>query len=178
MKQQGFTLTETLTTAAIILIAVTSGTRTLQGVIQQSRANSEFSELILQVRTARQYAITHSQTVVLCPSFDSINCINDWKAPKQIFFDRNTNKKRDSNEPIERQFNAILSSDTLIKYPKTQIRFNAQGVTHFYNGTLAYCTNDIVRGLIISRLGRIRIARDVNGDTIPDIHKDKAVSCL
>lgn len=178
MKQQGFTLTETLVTTAIILIISNSSISTFQGLLQQSRANAEFSELLLQVRTARQYAITHSQQTVLCPSNDSVNCVNDWKAPKLIFFDRNTNKKRDADEPIERRFKAILSSSTLVRYPKTQIRFSPQGVTHFYNGTLAYCDNETVRGLIISRLGRIRMAQDVNGDNIPDIDKDKSVSCL
>lgn len=178
MKQQGFTLTETLVTTAIIAIISSAGMDTFQGLIQKTRAHSDFSELLLQVRTARQYAITHSQQVVLCPSFDSTNCINNWKAPKLIFFDSNDNKKRDSSEAIERRFNAINSPNSVIKYSKTQIRFNEQGVTHFFNGTLAYCLDDLVQGLVISRLGRIRIAHDLNGDNIPDVSKDKTVSCL
>lgn len=178
MKQQGFTLTETLVTTAIILIISNSGISTFQGLIQQSKAHSDFSELLLQIRTTRQFAITHAQNAVLCPTQDSTNCINDWKAAKLIFFDTNSNNKRDANEPIEQRFNAIGSSHAIIQYPKTQIRFNEQGVTHFYNGTLAYCLEDIVQGLVISRLGRIRIAHDINGDNIPDVNQDKTVSCL
>lgn len=178
MKQQGFTLIEVITTTVIVLIISSMSFDSMQGLVQQSKAHSDFSDLLLQVRTTRQYAITHSQNAVLCPSRDSTHCINDWKAPKLIFFDTNDNKLRDFNEPIERRFNAINSPNAKIKYPKTQIRFNEQGVTHFFNGTLAYCLEDIVRGLVISRVGRIRIAQDVNGDHIPDIDKDKSVSCL
>lgn len=178
MKQQGFTLIELIVTTVIIIIVSSFSIGSLQGLVQQSRANNDFSELLLQIRATRQYAITHSQNAVLCPTTDSTNCINDWKAAKIIFFDTNDNKLRDSNEPIERKFNALENLNAVIKYPKTQIRFNEHGVTHFFNGTLSYCMGETVHGLVISRLGRIRIAYDLNGDNIPDVNKDKTVSCL
>jgi type IV fimbrial biogenesis protein FimT len=177
MKQQGFTLIELATSITIILIISSIGMGGLRGLLRQSQANSDIAELLLQVRSTRQYAITYSQHAVLCPSHNLKDCINDWKAPKMIFLDSNNNNKRDANETIERQFHAVLDSNIMIKYPKTQIRFNNQGVANFYNGTLAYCSEDIVYGLVISRLGRIRVAQDLDGDHNPDVNSSTTVKC-
>jgi type IV fimbrial biogenesis protein FimT len=145
--------------------------------LQQYQANSDISELLLQIRTTRQYAITYSQYAVLCPSHNKRNCVNDWKAEKMIFLDTNNNNIRDANEVIERQFNALLDNNIVVKYPKTQIRFNDQGIANFFNGTLAYCSGGIIHGLVISRLGRIRMAQDLDGDHNPDVNNNTAANC-
>lgn len=177
MKQQGFTLIELLAVMVILLILANYSISSLQGLLLHTQANSDISELLLQVRTTRQYAITNSQHAVLCPSHNTQDCVNDWKAAKVLFLDANNNKKRDSNEPIEKRFGKSLNANVKIKYPKSQIRFNEQGITHFFNGTLAYCLEEITYGLVISRLGRIRVAHDLNGDNIPDVSSNKTVSC-
>lgn len=177
MKHQGFSLIELSTTMAIIVTISSLNTGSWREFLLRSQANSDISELLLQVRTTRQYAITYSQHAVLCPSYNQQDCINDWKAPRMIFLDSNNNKKRDTNETIEHRFQASLDSDTFIKYPKTQIRFDNQGMSHFYNGTLTYCLGYTVHGLVISRLGRIRIAQDLNGDNNPDVDRNTPVTC-
>ena len=177
MKQQGFTLIELTTTMAVMLIISSINMGDFRALLHQSQANSDISDLLLQVRTTRQYAITYSQHAVLCPSNNQQDCINDWKAPRMIFLDSNNNKKRDANEAIEHRFKALLDRDILISYPKTQIRFNNQGIANYYNGTLAYCSENIVYGLVISRLGRIRVAQDLDGDHNPDVNNHTAVKC-
>ena len=177
MKQQGFTLIELTTTMVIICIISSISMGDFRDLLHRSQANNDILELLLQVRATRQYAITYSQHAVFCPSHNQYDCISDWKAPKMIFIDSNNNKKRDANEPIEHRFKAILDSNILIKYPKTQIRFDSQGIANYYNGTLAYCFEDVIHGLVISRLGRIRIAQDLNGDHRPDVNSSTVVKC-
>lgn len=177
MKQSGFTLIELTSVTVIILIILSINIGDFRDLLHHSQSNSDMSELLLQVRTTRQYAITYSQHAVLCPSHNQQDCVNDWKAPRMVFLDSNNNKKRDLNEAIKHRSNAILDSNTLIKYPKTQIRFNNQGIANYYNGTLAYCSKYVVHGLVISRLGRIRIARDLDGDHNPDVNSRTAVKC-
>lgn len=177
MKQQGFTLIELLISMVIVLILANYSISATRDLLLHTQAKSDISELLLQVRTARHYAIINSQHTVLCPSYNTLTCVNDWKAAKVLFLDINNNKKRDMNEPIERQFNSLLNPSIKIRYPKSQIRFNEQGITHFFNGTLSYCLDNIIYGLVISRLGRIRIAYDLDGDNIPDVNRNKTVSC-
>jgi type IV fimbrial biogenesis protein FimT len=177
MKQQGFTLIELLIACIIITIITFSSHGSLNFLIEQSRISQDVSRLLMIVRSTRLHSITTSTTSVLCPSNDSFQCIRNWKLPLIVFNDINKNKKRDDNEPVIRQFEAFSAEDIRISYPKSQIRFNAAGIANFYNGTLSYCLKDSVNGIVISRLGRIRFAQDINGDNIPDVNASTTVSC-
>tara|TARA_B100001059_G_C17602776_1_gene460430 strand:- start:36 stop:572 length:537 start_codon:yes stop_codon:yes gene_type:complete len=177
MKQQGFTLIELIIVTAIILLTSIIGAGEFNSLLQETKAKSGFLSLLQQANNTRQLAINNSQPAVLCPSHNQKDCVNDWKAPKMIFLDSNNNRKRDNDENIKSLFSAVIDQEIQIKYPKTQIRFDEQGIANFYNGTLAYCMNNITKGLVISRPGRIRIAQDLNGDGTPDINPSKPVSC-
>lgn len=177
MKQQGITLTELIITLAIISILGTNISASFSSFLEQSQVDSDKSQLLLMLQTTRQSAVNHITTAVLCPSEDSLNCVNNWKLPTMIFHDRNNNKRRDLSEEILHQFDSFNDAEIAIKYPKTQIRFNRNGMANFYNGTLRYCLNKSIIGIVISRIGRIRFARDLNNDNIPDINKSTPVSC-
>jgi type IV fimbrial biogenesis protein FimT len=125
----------------------------------------------------RQQAVVHGMTSVLCPSINDKTCVRNWKLPLIQFIDANKNNKRDPDEAIQQRFSALGTSNVVIKYPKTQVRFNAQGMANVYNGTFKYCLDKTVKGIVISRIGRIRFAQDLDGDHIPDINSTTPVSC-
>lgn len=177
MKQQGFTLVELIVACAIIAILASSMSSSFAFLIEQARVQKDVSRLLLMIQTTRQYSINHASTTVLCPSADKINCVRNWKLPLMLFVDSNLNKKRDSAESIIMSFDPFVEVDTLIDYPKTQIRFNDSGMANFYNGTLSYCLNQNIEGIVISRIGRIRFAQDLDGDHIPDVNRNTPVSC-
>ena len=129
------------------------------------------------IRLARQQSINSSSTVTLCPSGDTKTCIRNWKLPIILFNDTNKNKKRDDDEPITQQFSPFDNKDISINYPKSQIRFNSQGMANYYNGTLSYCFDEFIEAIVISRVGRIRFAQDLDGDHIPDVNLRTPVSC-
>ena len=177
MKQQGFTLIELTVALAIITLLFSIGSPSYRFLINQSRIQSDVGNLLMMLRMTRQHAVTNAATTVLCPSNDDKICIRDWKLPLIQFIDSNKNKKRDEDEVIEARFEAFSGDDVFIKYPKTQVRFNEHGMANFYNGTFGYCLGDSTRGIIISRIGRIRFAQDLNGDNIPDVNPNAPVSC-
>ena len=177
MKQAGFTLIELILVLIIIMTIAVSTQSSFTHLIEKSRASSDTSRLLLILQTTRQYSINNSSTAVLCPTLDQIECMRNWNLPLMLFLDKNKNKKRDNNETIEGQFTSFLKSKALINYPKAQIRFNETGMANYYNGTLSYCLDQSIVGIIISRLGRIRFAQDLNGDHIPDVNSSTSVSC-
>ena len=177
MKQQGFTLIELLIVCAITAIISYAAMPSIAFMIEQNRINTDISRLLLMIQATRQSSINRSTTSVLCPTENSTRCIRNWKLPLMLFSDLNKNKKRDTNEPIISQFEAFSEPGLLLDYPKTQIRFNEHGMANYYNGTLSYCLNQAVKGIIISRVGRIRFARDLDGDHIPDVNPSTSVSC-
>jgi type IV fimbrial biogenesis protein FimT len=177
MKRQGFTLIE-LTIALIIVALIFSlGSQSYRFIINQSRAQEDVGNLLMMLRMTRQQAIVNSTTSVLCPSKNDKTCVRDWKLPLINFYDTNKNEKRDHDEAIQQRFTALGRNDVVIRYPKTQIRFDEQGMANFYNGTFSYCLNETIKGIVISRIGRIRFAQDLNGDHIPDVNSTTPVSC-
>ena len=177
MKQKGFTLLEIITSLAVVSILFTSGSSGYNFLITQNRVQGDIGNLLTMLRSTRLQAISNTTISVLCPSLDEINCTRDWKLPLIQFNDTNKNKKRDSSEVIQKRFGAFIGEDLLINYPKTQVRFDENGMANFYNGTFSYCLPGIIKGIVISRIGRIRFAQDLNGDHIPDIDSNTPVSC-
>ncbi len=177
MKQQGFTLIECLTICVIIGILSIPLSNSVASIIEQSRVHKDISRLLLMIQTTRQYSINHSTTAILCPSKNQINCIRNWKLPLILFNDINKNNKRDHDEIILHSFSPFHEDDIFINYPKAQIRFNENGMANFYNGTMRYCLNQYIKGIIISRVGRIRFAQDLDGDHIPDVNRNTPVTC-
>ena len=177
MKQQGFSILEITIVLVIVAILISAGNYSYRFLIQQSRSQADVSKLLMMLRMTREQAIVHTTTSVLCPSNDNKTCIRDWKLPLIQFNDTNNNKKRDDDEIIKHRFEGFIEADVLINYPKTQVRFNHQGLANFYNGTFGYCLDTFIQGIIISRIGRIRFAQDLDGDHIPDVNRTTPVSC-
>jgi type IV fimbrial biogenesis protein FimT len=177
MKQQGFTLIELSVVLAITALLFSLGSQSYRSLINQSRIQSDVSNLLMMLRMTRQQAVIHAKTSVLCPSINDKTCVRNWKLPLIQFLDTNENKKRDPDEAIQQRFTALGTSDVVIRYPKTQVRFDEQGMANFYNGTFGYCLDSTIKGIVISRIGRIRFAQDLNGDHIPDVNSTTPVSC-
>lgn len=177
MKQQGFTLIELSIVLAITALIVSFASPSYQFVMSQLQIQSDVGRLLMMLRTTREHAIISSATTVLCPSSDDKTCTQNWKLPLIQFTDSNLNKVRDTNEVIQKRFKAFKGDNIFIKYPKTQVRFNEYGMANFYNGTFGYCFKQTVKGVIISRMGRIRFAQDLNNDQVPDIDLKTPVSC-
>jgi type IV fimbrial biogenesis protein FimT len=177
MKQHGFTLIELTIVLTIVSLIFSFANPSYRFIINQLRAKSDINNLLTMLRTTREYAIINAATTVLCPTNDERICVRNWKLPTIQFIDRNNNKQRDPDESIQKRFKALGEDDVFIKYPKTQVRFNKSGMASFYNGTFGYCLGDTIKGIIISRIGRIRFAQDLNGDNIPDINLNTVVAC-
>lgn len=177
MKQQGFTLIELTIVLTLVSLLFSLANPSYRFIINQFRAKSDINNLLMMLRTTREHAIINASTTVLCPTSDERTCVRNWKLPTIQFVDQNNNKKRDPEESIQKRFKALGEDDVFIKYPKTQVRFNKSGMANFYNGTFGYCLEETIKGIIISRIGRIRFAQDLNDDQIPDINLNTAVTC-
>jgi type IV fimbrial biogenesis protein FimT len=152
MKQQGFTLLELLIVAGIIMMIGQVSSHSMDATKYWLEPKRILS-VILEIRNV---AITSRQPTVLCPSADSYECIKDWQLPLMVFIDVNDNKKRDLSESIIQRISPYTGIERTIEYPRTQIRFDGQGQINGYTGTLKYCSEYNTKGIVLSRIGRIR----------------------
>jgi prepilin-type N-terminal cleavage/methylation domain-containing protein len=162
-KNNGFTLIELIMTAAI---AVTIGGITSSG-IESTKYWLEPKRLFSAIQETRTLSITHNEFAVLCPSEDSFVCEKDWQLPLIIFIDFNDNKKRDINENLIHTITPYTNLERTIKYPRRQIRFNGQGQINGYTGTLKYCSKYASKGMVLSRVGRIRYLQQLATSRCP-----------
>ncbi len=152
IKQGGFTLIELIATTALV---VTIGGITSSS-IESTKYWAEPKRLFSAIQKTRTLSITHNGHAVLCPSEDSFVCLKDWQLPLMMFIDINNNKQRDLNESIIQIITPYANLERTIEYPRTQIRFNSQGHINGYTGTLKYCSKSTSKGIVLSRVGRIR----------------------
>jgi type IV fimbrial biogenesis protein FimT len=164
MKQQGFTLIELV---IVISLVFTIGHLTID-IIGSTKYWLEPKRLFSALQEIRNIAVTKRQFTVLCPSSDSYNCTTDWQLSLIMFIDLNDNKLRDNDEQIIQTITPYNGVDRLITYPRTQIRFNPEGEINGYTGTLRYCSEFNAKGIVLSRVGRIRYLLETEDNDICD----------
>lgn len=96
----------------------------------------------------------------MCPSENELVCQSDWELPLILFIDSNNNKQRDIEEEIINRFTPYPQLSRSITYPRKQIRFNGLGQINGYTGTLIYCSELNSKGIVLSRVGRIRYSEE------------------
>ncbi|OUS38228.1 hypothetical protein A9R00_10695 [Oleispira antarctica] len=129
------------------------------------------------IQEARTIAVTNNQHAVLCPSSDGHKCIKDWQLPLIMFIDANNNKQRDINENIIQTITPYPGIERSIEYPRSQINFNGQGQINGYTGTLKYCSKYNTKGIVLSRIGRIRYALILGDDDLPSTSPNNPIIC-
>jgi len=174
--QKGYTLTELIIVCAIASLLM-FGSSAPSNISNAIKSYTEPRILIEKIFAARFLAIQGNHHVILCPLSDNSICSRDWNRTLFMFIDENNNKKLDENEQVIDQISPYPISGRKVYYPRTMIRFTPMGMINGYTGTLSYCTDFNHKGIIISRVGRVRFAQDLNGDGIPDKNRNEEVPC-
>lgn len=178
-QQQGWTLIELLVTLSISSLLLGFGIKGFAALQERSQATQAINRLAFSIQDARHAALTKRQVITLCPSQDGQRCIMDWDAPLILF----------SGDPASTS-KKILQHYPANPYGKTtwrafrqdnKLQMNVNGLTLAYNGTFIHCPNNRnaqrAKALVLNKSGRTRVAKDLNGDGIPDISRSESVSC-
>ncbi|WP_158227247.1 GspH/FimT family pseudopilin [Mangrovitalea sediminis] len=177
--QTGLTLIELLTAIAVIAILTVSAT-TFGSLLEQHRAIAVESHLKTLIYTARSEAIMRGTRVVICPSQDRQHCDAQWHRHILVFTDRNHNRKLDATEKSIR-YVALTNTQETLTYNRTLLAFSAMGTAFGTNGTFTYCPGDgnprHIAMVVVSVLGRTRLARDITGDGVVDKSQGKPGHC-
>jgi len=174
---RAFTLIELLTVLTIVGLLAFITASAVESISFNAKTWLEPKRLFSLIQQTRSLAISSEQDAVLCPSANTYVCVTDWELPIIQFLDINNNKKRDQDEPLISRSDPYQNIQRQIQYRLSQIRFDREGQINGYTGTLKYCTSDKTTGIVLSRVGRIRYAQDLDGDGIPDIEPNKPVVC-
>ncbi|MGS2717975.1 GspH/FimT family pseudopilin [Eionea flava] len=165
LYNKGFTLLELLTTMAIVSILFSVAIPSLYGTLQSQQRLQVYDELNRLIHYTRSRAAFSTSDVILCPTKNKIHCINNWQMPIMVFIDKNKNRRRDNEEPIDRIKTVSLNDYTITwraSATSRYLRYARDGSTEYQNGTFTLCPipSNIkdIRKLIVYFSGRVREA--------------------
>ena len=158
--QTGLCLVELLISVSILIILASIAIPNFQILIAQHRLENQISRLFKSLYLARQFAVTNSTNVTLCPLINN-RCQKDWNEPITIFTDNNLNLALDSNEDVIFEIDNTFHKDNLT-YPRLAITYRPDASINFMqSGSFLYCSPSFpkLKGnrITVSQVGRIRV---------------------
>jgi type IV fimbrial biogenesis protein FimT len=167
-KPLGFTLINLLIALTVTSVLASSGISAIAQIYYYHRASSSYNELFTLIQFTRIQAVNYHSQVILCPTTDHINCINDWNQTLMVFVDTNDDKTNDASEELLR-IKTKLNKDEIIRWDvgavgRNYLRFEADGSTSYQNGRLSYCLTKneelYATQIVMYRTGRARRGSD------------------
>lgn len=168
-KEQGLTLLELLIALAVAAVLASLAAPNFNSFIQHNRAAAQVNTLAGTLNYARSTAITRNRAVTLCRSADGHQCNHqlEWNAGWIVFENLSGRSPPRvsagdtvlwSHEPLPPGSRILANRDTFTFHPIG---------TRSVNGTLLYCSANgrHDRALIVSVMGRVRVADKPNSDT-------------
>lgn len=175
-------MTTTLTIAAVLAGTAAPG---MSRLIAGNQADVAIEQMRGAVQFARHAAVAQRTTVTLCPGPGATCGRRDsWHEGALVFADDNANNRRDAGERVMQRV-APLPAGYRLRWRsfrnRKSLSMKPTGLTDWQNGNMLLCPPDgdakLARMLIVSAHGRVRLARDSDGDGVVEAANGTAVAC-
>ncbi|SFM60513.1 GspH/FimT family pseudopilin [Marinobacter zhejiangensis] len=193
-KNAGFTVIELLTALFVLAVAVSLAVPSFRQMIQNNRMASQINLVTSLVSFARSEAAKRPNVVITtCPSADLATCAAsaNWEQGWVIFVDIDGDRVVDAGDGDAVLYTAgpISGGNTLRVSGLTNTNYvqffgNGEPVPPSLgagaSGTFTLCDSrgaEVSRNVVVMESGQTRLARDTNGDGIPNNHAGNNVSC-
>ncbi len=170
----GVTLFELIITLAILSIGAAIAIPSFARLSKQTRVTAETNRLVGTLRMARQLAVQTGRRVVVCPLDATNQCTRDnWRNGWTVF--RNTHREfppaLDPQDQVIRVYQQQRDTLTL-KSKQDYLTFRPLGTATA--STIQVCSGDdsVTRAVIVSRVGRVRAARETPDNKTPSCVDD------
>ncbi|SFA69217.1 GspH/FimT family pseudopilin [Azotobacter beijerinckii] len=177
--EQGFTLGEALVSTAILGILLGLAVPAFTHLTLSSQKNSAAQQVRSLLSHARSTAVTTKKTIALCASQDGYRCVKTGAQFIIVFVDHNLNGQADSGELIRQEPVPSGTRYQVNVSSLNSIRFRSDGTASSY-GSIVLCPsadNHYAARLIVSSMGRVRSARDSDGDGLIEGSDGNSLSC-
>ena len=159
---KGFSLVDLIVALALMIIIIAIGVPSLAQMLDLARAESNIRKLQQTLMLARNNAISLGRRVTVCALEDN-QCSNNWQKGVSVFTDSGDLNKLDGIDKLIYTTGQFDPKD-IIKYNRTSIRFQPDGLASGTNGTLKYCPSSALspysKAVIINQSGRIRFSKE------------------
>jgi prepilin-type N-terminal cleavage/methylation domain-containing protein len=181
----GITLLELMVTLVISSIILNFAASNWSGLIERTTASQVKTSLRTVFSVARSSAVYEQQLVTLCPLDENNQCVSDWDRPVSIFTDPDNSKSLSESTHLIRVV-PVTTSGTLTPSATSHggrryFQYKPDGSAHGTIGNLTWCPRSKVAERAVQlRLnfgGRIRWAKDRNGDGVVEDSSGQEITC-
>lgn len=191
-----FTLLELMATLVVVATLLTLGAPRFAELLERERRTAALNQLVGAVQFARAAAIQYRARVVLCPAPATIPVDptlrlglacgrrNDWHLGALIFIDRDRDGEHDAGETLLRQLPGWTDAGRVqwrAFRARSYLRFQPRGLTDWQNGSFTWCpqpgSQQPPAQIVLNVAGRVRWARDTDGDGIPEDSRGDPIIC-
>jgi len=183
-RSHGFTLVECLLAAVILTSLARLALPGLDQVVRHRQGSLVLQRLANSIFLARTAAARFGAMAVLCPSVDGTRCGGAWHDGVLVFLDRNDDQGPDQGEAIIDYLRFESLPGTLqwrAFRSKPYLQITPLGFTRYQNGSFTWCDQqrrpDSAHQLILNRTGRVRFARDSDGDGVREDSAGHPIRC-
>ncbi len=172
-RAQGFTLLELLFTVAVAAVLLGIAAPNFRNMYIRNALAGHSNDVIGSIAYARSEAIRQSTPISICASSDGATCSGTWSDGWIIFVNSDGDEPAavDDGETILKTYSGVGGNYSIGASANlsANITYRRDG-SALNTGMMTFCHDGEevgARSLIVTRL-RPRMARDTNGDRIPD----------
>ncbi|KPQ01843.1 GspH/FimT family pseudopilin [Marinobacter sp. HL-58] len=180
--ENGFTLVELIVCLALLTIFLFATTASYNTLVARHAGETQIKALARLFHSARSEAIRSAQIITICPLDENRVCSSDWNRTISIFTDPNNLKRLTARANLLQEVN-VSEYGRIRSAPSTRryFQFTEIGSARGTMGNLTWCaqndTAETRQQLIITLSGRVRLARDMDGDGVREKADGSAISC-
>ena len=179
-----FTLIELLVVLAIVALmtglAVPSGYR----ILESNKAANGINWIAHAIHLTRRSAVNYGTMTTLCPAEEEGICGGTWHDRVMVFTDQNADRQVNGTDQILTYLNFPYQGATLNwrSFGNRQyLQMTPAGFTNFQNGNFVYCSAkqepQFARQIVLNLQGRVKKARDQDGDGLWEDRLGKPLRC-
>lgn len=181
----GLTLGELLAALAVVAVLAAFAAPGMSGLVERRQTDAVTEQMLRAVHYTRGLAVTRRATATLCPGAGERCGPRDvWHEGAFVFLDRNGDGRRASDEPIAQRLPPLPQGYRVTWRSfrnRVSLSMRPNGLTDSQSGNLLICPPDRnpagARQLIVNAQGRVRRARDSDGDGVVENARGEPVSC-
>ena len=179
-KNRGFSLLELMIVVIIAATLVNIALPSFTSLINSQERRGALHDLMGVFAFARQHAVMNGAIVTVCPLDTTGTCGRDWNSDIHAFLDPDNTRKLTANESLLRTISPSGNGRLIARsLNRSFFQFRPTGFIHSDLGNITWCPESrnasLAGQIIISRGGRVRIARDNDG--IPEDSKGRPLRC-
>lgn len=177
-----FTLIELLVIVAIFSAVASIAAPSFSDLIHSQKRHAAVADLVGLFNTARTTAIEEQTAVTVCPLNPSGVCTNEWSQAITAFRDPERTRQVSHDSQIIRLITAAapgkrVGSTGLFNF----LAFRATGRANAHIGNVLWCppdgSADKAAQVVVNWGGRVRVARDNDGDGVIENADGTPVNC-